>query len=159
MKCPDCKSGILSRNKKPDALGRTIERCDSCNHRRVVDAPDEVRPLSGSVTRQAGPNGGPGEPPRFVAPVAVVGEPCACCHRKVTKLPICTKCKKNRRVLGKSRCEECSRPASLKPRFCVKCGVQFTPERGEKLAGTAAYHCPTHRTAKRKKTAPRVKAA
>jgi hypothetical protein len=34
--------GTISRNKKPDALGRIVERCDSCNLRRVVNAADEV---------------------------------------------------------------------------------------------------------------------
>lgn len=154
MKCPDCKRGILSRNKKPDALGRTIERCD-CTHRRVVDSPDDVPALSGSVVRTNGQSGHNGDAPRFAAPVAVVGQPCPCCHRKVSKLPLCVKCTKNRRVLGKSRCEECDRPAALKPRFCVKCGEKFTPVRGEKLAGTAAYHCPGHRISKRKR-APRL---
>lgn len=145
MKCPSCERGILSRNKKPDALQRIIERCDSCNHRRVVDAPDQVPALSGSVVRTNGHAAAGASP----APLAVVGQPCPCCHRRVTKLPICVKCKKNRRQLGKSRCEECSRPPALKPRFCVRCGEKFTPLRGDKLAGTAAYHCPTHRAAKR----------
>ncbi len=155
MKCPDCKGGVLSRNKKPDALGRIIERCDSCNHRRVVDAPDEVRPLSGSVVRSNG-HGLLPVAHAAPAPVAVVGQPCPCCHRKVSKLPICVKCKKNRRALGKNRCEECLKPASLKPRYCTRCGEQFTPERGEKLAGTAAYHCPKHRSAKRPRKAVRA---
>lgn len=147
MKCPDCKSGTLSRNKKPDALGRIIERCDTCNHRRVVDAPDDIAPMSGSIVR---PNAPATHAP---APVAVLGQPWPCCHRKVTKLPLCAKCKKNRRVLGKSRCEECSQPAALKPRFCYLCGAKFTPVHGEKLTGSQAYQCPTHRTAKKKRSA------
>jgi hypothetical protein len=137
MKCPECNTGILSRNKKPDALNRTIEKCDSCDYRRVVGAPDIVPALSGSLARPTGPS-------LHVAPVAVVGQPCPCCHRKVNKLPICVKCKKNRRVLGKSKCEECSRPVGPAPRFCVKCGEKFTPEKG--IGGTAAYRCPAHRT-------------
>jgi hypothetical protein len=150
--CPDCKTGVLSRNKKPDALGRIIERCDSCNHRRVVDAPDAVPALSGSVVRAA--NGNAPDQVAQPAPVAVVGQPCPCCHRAVKKLPICEKCKKNRRVLGKTKCEECSRPRSLAARFCVKCGEKFTPTADEKLSGTAAYRCPKHRAAKRPVAVP-----
>jgi hypothetical protein len=147
MTCPDCKTGILSRNKKPDALGRVIERCDTCQYRRVVDAPDSVPALSGILARTHAAHTTLA-PVVHAAPVAVVGQPCPCCHRKVAKLPICAKCKKNRRVLGKVLCEECGRPASLRPRYCVKCGERFIPQRGEKLTGTAAYHCPAHRSKK-----------
>lgn len=157
MTCPSCRKGVLSRTRKPDALGRIIEKCDSCDFRRVADAAQSIEPLSGSVVGQISQSAPRSDTPRAIAPVAVVGEPCPCCHRKVSKLPICTKCNKNRRVLGSSRCEECNKPAKLKPRYCVECGVQFTPERGEKLAGTAAYHCPTHRRAK--KSRPKRKAA
>jgi hypothetical protein len=149
MTCPSCKKGVLSRTRKPDALGRTIEKCDHCSYRRVVDAPKAAEALSGSLAVQNGGNPQRVDTPRLIAPVAVVGEPCPCCHRKVSKLPLCVKCKRNRRILGKTKCEECSQPATLKPRYCVKCGEQFTPQRGEKLTGVAAYHCPTHRATKK----------
>lgn len=150
MICPDCKKGVLSRNKKPDALGRVIERCDTCNHRRVVDAPDDVPPLSGSLAHAARATPATHAPASVhAAPIAVVGQPCPCCHRKVAKLPICATCKKNRRMLGKTRCEECSRPRRGAPRFCMKCGVEFTPESGEKLTGLDAARCPKHRKPKR----------
>lgn len=152
MKCPSCNTGVLSRNKKPDALGRIIEKCDSCDYRRVVSGDEDVvAPLSGSMARIGGQTyastPAASQPIRF-APTPVVGQPCPCCHRTVRALPICVKCKKNRRALGKKRCDECSRPVGPSARFCVKCGAKFTPERG--IGGTAAYRCPAHRTTKRK---------
>lgn len=127
MTCPECQTGVLSRNRKPDALGRIVEKCDACKYQKVITQVTEPATLPARSMREAHALASTNLPLASTSPadhVLVVGKPCPCCHRKVKALP-----------------------RTAEPRHCMKCGVLFTPKRGEKLPGLEAARCPKHRTA------------
>lgn len=159
MKCANCPTGILSRNKKPDALGRIIEKCDACDYRRTISG-DElvVAPLSGSLTNVRG-RATANHVVSTPAPVAsvdrvnvltltpVVGQPCPCCGQKVKPMRMCIQCRTRPALFHKRRCGVCRPPRKRLPsRFCVECGEKYERQVGD--PPSAAFRCPKHRKEK-----------
>lgn len=159
MRCPECKTGIVSRSRKPDALERIVEKCDACKYRRFIPkpgAPEAVVPLSGSLVSQRSADTHaisrpvPAPVDRIVSATLappVVGQPCQHCGQKVKPQRMCLQCRTRPCPPHKRRCLVC-RPASkrLSPRFCVECGEKY-----ERMVGdppSAAFRCPKHRKEK-----------
>lgn len=160
MNCPECKTGIISRSRKPDALERIVVKCDACDYRRFIPkpgAPDVVVPLSGSLvtTRSSEKH----VTSRAAAPVIervvvsatleppVVGKPCQHCGQKVKPRRMCIQCRTRPCPPHKRRCTICKPPTKRLPsRYCVECGVLYERQVGD--PPSAAYRCPTHRKEK-----------